>query len=249
MIGVSVVVTVLLCVAFFTHGIPWLSRALVVVVPTPIAQHVGEQVLDTLDTHFLSPSTLSAEEQQAVSAQFDALQAALGPFPMPPRLLFRSWDQGPNAMALSDGTVIVLDSLVTMAETPEQLAGILLHELGHVQHEHVMVALVRSALLSVTMMAITGESGGVIDTLSGAGVFVISQGFSRSAEEEADAYAAEHMQQLYGSVAPMQAMFQALLDSAEGEGGDEETIPQWLSTHPGLAERIEALSGHVVSGE
>ncbi|GHA66281.1 M48 family metallopeptidase [Photobacterium aphoticum] len=241
MIGVSLMVTLLLCIGFFTHGIPWLSRALVVVIPSPVAQHVGEHVLDTLDDHFLLPSQLSKAQQQAVRAQFEALQTRLGPFPVPPRLLFRASESGPNAFALSDGTVIVLDSLVTLAETPAQLESVLLHELGHVQHEHVMQAMVRSVLLSVSVMVITGESSGVIDTLSGAGVFVMSQGYSREAEEEADAYAASHMRALYGTVAPMKAMFEALHESVATQGDEEEAVPQWLMTHPRLVERIEAL--------
>lgn len=61
--------------------------------------------------------------------------------------MFRSWPHGPNAFALSDGTVIVLDSLVEMATTPAELDSILLHEVGHVYHQHVMESVVQSALI------------------------------------------------------------------------------------------------------
>ncbi|MCW8330377.1 M48 family metallopeptidase [Photobacterium sp. SDRW27] len=233
----SLVAMVLLFVVFFTHGIPWLSGVLARGMPTQVSVVVGEHVLSTLDEHLLDPTELSIEQQASINQRFTDMTAQLPQLPVPPKLLFRSWGAGPNAMALSDGSVIVFDALVDLAETPEQLDSILLHELGHVQHQHIMKSLVRSTLLSASVAVLTGESTGLIDTFSGAGVFLATQGYSRSAEQEADAYAASQMKRLYGTVLPMQQMFR-LLNTTEGNG----ELPEWLSTHPELKSRIEALT-------
>jgi predicted Zn-dependent protease len=98
-----------------------------------------------------------------------------------------------------------------------------------------MQALVRSSLLSVTVALLTGESSGVIDNLAGAGVFLFDSGYSREAEQEADRYAAAQMRHLYGSTEAMRQMFERL--KLEGDGG----LPEWLSTHPDIDSRIEAV--------
>lgn len=40
----------------------------------------------------------------------------------------------PNAFALPGGHILVLRGLIDKVETPEQLAGVIAHELGHVAH-------------------------------------------------------------------------------------------------------------------
>lgn len=233
----SLVAMVMLFVLFFTHGMPWLTGALVKVMPMQVSVVVGEHVLATLDEHLLESSDLILEQQTSINQRFVEMTAKLPPIPVETKLLFRNWDAGPNAMALSDGSIIVFDALVDLAETPEQLDSILLHELGHIQHQHVMKSLVRSTLLSASVAVLTGESTGLIDTFSGAGVFLASQGYSRSDEQEADAYAAVQMKRFYGTVQPMQQMFESLKSlGAKGE------LPEWLNTHPALESRIESLA-------
>mgnify|MGYP000604434010 FL=1 len=153
------------------------------------------------------------------------------------QLVFRSSELGANAFALSAGTIIVLDDLVRLTTTEEQLDSILLHELGHVQHQHVMKVLVRSSLLSVTVAALTGESSGIIDNLTGLGVFVANNGQSQDAEREADSFASYSMIELHGSNQAMIEMFELLGKDSDGHA----ELPTWLSSHPELGERIESL--------
>lgn len=235
--GGSLLAVALLVVLMFSHGLPGLSRALVHLLPEAVAVHVGVQTLATLDEHLLQPSALSEARQRELQQQFAGLVAQVPPTPVSPRLLLRRWEAGPNALALSDGTIVVMDSLVALAETPAQLNSILLHEVGHLEHQHVMTSLVRSALISTVVALLTGESTGLADNLLGGGVFILTQGYSRSDETQADTYAMRQMQRVYGSVWPMQQMFERLEAATKGEGG-----PEWLSTHPGMQQRLEAIA-------
>ncbi|PST87749.1 hypothetical protein C9I91_18935 [Photobacterium jeanii] len=249
LIGVSFVALFLCGVLFFRYGMPWLTAGVVQVLPPQVAEIVGEQVLDTLDHHLLESSQLPLAQQAEIKLRFVKMVAQLPPLPVEPQLHFRRWQAGPNALALSDGSVIVFDSLVVLAQTPAQLDSILLHELGHIEHQHVMKSVVHSALLSASIAVVTGESTGLIDTFTGVGVFLASQGYSRDAEREADDYAAEYMLTLYGSTRPMIEMFALLAENIaashhatkqDGELSDDGA-PTWLSTHPALSERIERL--------
>lgn len=236
MIAASLAAIVVVCVLLLSHGVPWLTGSLVRVMPDQVSQAVGEHVLATLDDHLLEPTALSRNQQVSITTRFEQAAIALPSLSVQPRLVFRRWGNGPNAMALSDGTVIVFDSLVGLAETPEQLDSVILHELGHIHHQHVMKSLVRSTLLSAAVAVMTGESTGLIDVFSGVGVFLVTQGYSRDAEEEADQFAAEQMLRLHGSVVPMQQMYE-LLKAAVGES----EMPGWLSTHPKLEDRIKVI--------
>ncbi|UXI00939.1 M48 family metallopeptidase [Photobacterium sp. TY1-4] len=236
-IGGSVLAVALLMVLMFSHGLPGLSRVLVHLLPEAVAAHVGEQTLAALDEHLLQPTALSEARQQELHQQFVTLVAQVPPTPVVPRLQLRRWEAGPNALALSDGTIVVMDSLVTLADTPAQLNSILLHELGHLEYQHVMTSLVRSALISTAVALMTGESTGLADNFLGGGVFILTQGYSRADEAEADTYALAQMQRVYGSVTPMQQMFERLEAATAWKDG-----PEWLSTHPGMQHRLDAIA-------
>ncbi|OOE87935.1 hypothetical protein BZG73_01290 [Salinivibrio siamensis] len=232
----SLLVVVLLVVLLFSHGLPALSRSLVPWVPDEVSRQIGQQTQETLDEHMLAPTELSQATQVQVQQQFDALVGQLPTLPVEPRLEFRQWEGTANALALSDGTIIVTDALVALADTPAQLNSILLHEVGHLAYQHSLKSLVRAALISTTVALLTGESTGLADNLLGGGVFLLTQGYSRDDEREADAYAQQHMTAIYGNANVMKVMFERL-----GEANNTGKQLEWLSTHPGMKARIEAI--------
>src|SRR5438105_4435426 len=92
-----------------------------------------------------------------------------------------------NAFALPGGRIVVSGKLIEAANAPDQLAGVVAHELGHVDHRDPEAQLFRAAGLQVLLAFFTGGAGG--DTLGGlAGTLAILR-YSREAERAADAYA------------------------------------------------------------
>lgn len=225
---------VLLTVSIFTHGIPWLTHQIVANLPDSVPQLIERQVLESLDEQLFEHSTLSQQQQVHIRQRFHSHLEQMD-IHDEVQLVFRSSDLGANAFALSGGTIVVLDDLVRLTKTEKQLDSILLHELGHIKHQHVMKALVRSSLISSAVALLTGESSGVIDNFTGLGVFVANNGQSQEAEREADVFASDAMVGLYGSNQAMVDMFELL-----GKKGHMK-LPTWLSTHPELNERIESL--------
>ena len=70
----------------------------------------------------------------------------------------------------------------------------MLHEMGHHAHRHPMRMLVRSSLVALTLMWMTGDVSGIGDTLLQSASFVNEMQFSRGMEREADAFAIAQMQ-------------------------------------------------------
>ncbi|UTM56877.1 M48 family metallopeptidase [Photobacterium sp. CCB-ST2H9] len=235
-IVVSIVFLIALGAGTYRYGIPAASHTMARMLPKAVPEYIGKAVLETLDEYLFKPSQLDEQEQWQIRDRFALLQDNLPPLPFETKIIFRSWQKGPNAFALSDGTIVVTDSLVELATTPAELDSVLLHEVGHVYHQHVMEAVVQSTLLSVSVALLTGESSGLADNLTGAGVFIASSGYSRDAEREADSFAAEQMIKQYGTTEPMAAMFSRFM---EYDNGSE--IPEWLQSHPDLYQRIEAV--------
>ena len=91
-----------------------------------------------------------------------------------------------NAVALPGGQVMLFDGLVQQADSPEELAGVLAHEVGHVRERHVMTALLRQFGLSILL---AGADSGVTNGVFG----LAAMGYSRDAEREADDYARARM--------------------------------------------------------
>lgn len=230
-IGLVVSISVLL--GGYYYALPWGSEKVAKLIPSSISVSLGNKVLEAFENRWL-PSELPEKQQEVIRHRVSQHLQQLEALPYPIEILFRSSDMGANAFALPGGKVVLLDELIELAENDQQLDSIILHELGHVYHRHMMEKLVHSSLISVGVVMLFGESSGIVDNLVSIGVFIISNGHSRMAESEADEYAKQAMIQLYGSSEPMAEMFELF------QKQDTVDIPSWLSSHPESEQRIKS---------
>ena len=142
-------------------------------------------------------------------------------------------DSSINAFALPGGVIVVHTGLLDAVKRPEELAGVLAHEVQHVEQRHSLRSLVRSLGLRGAWAALTGNLGG---TLAGqAALELTALRFSRGAEQEADVAGFESLVRLDIDPQGMAEFFGTL--SAERPGAP----PAWLSTHPPSEARQEKL--------
>ena len=106
-----------------------------------------------------------------------------------------------NALALPGGRIYLLDGLLQQARSPDELAGILAHELGHVHHRDGMRRLIQTGGTSFLFGLLFGDVTG-----AGAVIFVgrsmLDASYSRDAERSADAFAIDVMHKLGRSPLP-----------------------------------------------
>lgn len=140
-----------------------------------------------------------------------------------------------NAMALPGGSVIVYTGLLKQADSPEEVAGVLAHELSHVVLRHGMESMVQSVGLMTIAMVVLGNQQGVIGSLERLGVQITTLKFSREKETAADLYGLHLLEEAQISPAGMIAFFERL---AKNEG----TPIALLSTHPMSTERAARLN-------
>lgn len=134
-----------------------------------------------------------------------------------------------NAAALPGGQVLLFDGLIQNAESPEEIAGVLAHEIGHVRERHVMTALLRQFGISILASGIgTGFGQNALG--------LAALGYTREAESEADRFARQHMAR--ADISPQGAadFFERLLGGVAAQAEDANWIG-WLDTHPSPANR------------
>jgi predicted Zn-dependent protease len=157
-----------------------------------------------------------------------------------------------NAFAIPGGYVYITRQLVSLMNNEAELAGVLGHEVGHVAARHSaqrqQVAQRNSilgAIGSVLSGVLLGNSqlGQLGQQLSSAVPQLATLKYSRSQETEADNLG---IQYLRGAGYDPHAMASVLQNLAAQNAldaqlqGSNATIPEWASTHPDPASRVQA---------
>lgn len=135
-----------------------------------------------------------------------------------------------NAVTLPGGHIVLFDGLVQAARSPDEVAGVLAHELGHVRHRDVLESLLRHVGLSVLLGGLDGQVGGYTNAL-------LSSAYSREAEARADGFAIDALAQAQVSPAPIAQFFTRL---SKQEGGPAQGVAQvatYFASHPMSGDR------------
>jgi beta-barrel assembly-enhancing protease len=142
-----------------------------------------------------------------------------------------------NAFTLPGGHIVMTRALIEKADSPEEVAGVLAHEMGHATHHDSEAQLVRITGLQILLSVATGTSGGTNAT-SVAGLAAIMRS-SREAERAADAYAVKTMTASNIDPIALGNFFRKMLaDEGKSSGGTLSKFGDIFSTHPGTEERI-----------
>ncbi len=143
-----------------------------------------------------------------------------------------------NAYCLPGGRIVVFTGLLRLAQGPEQVAGVLSHEMAHAIERHGLSRLAQSAGIIGMAQLLIGDVGGltaVVVQLAKEGVLT---SYGRDQETEADL---EGLRVLRGAHLDGRGLeeFFALMQREQGSELPESLA--WLSSHPQLAERRERL--------
>jgi Zn-dependent protease with chaperone function len=138
-----------------------------------------------------------------------------------------------NAFAAPGGQIVIYRRLLQSTKTPEELAGLLAHEMEHVLQRHATKALIRDLSLAAIVGAVFGDVTGIgAFALQGARTMTTLH-YSRETEAEADREGMRLLQAARIDPAGMVRFFETL---KKHTGGAE--IPAYLSTHPETDERL-----------
>ncbi|SIO33456.1 M48 family metallopeptidase [Vannielia litorea] len=140
-----------------------------------------------------------------------------------------------NAFAAPGGHVVIVSGLLDKADTPEEVAGVLAHEIGHVANRDPLRLTLRTAGTAGIIAMVLGDfAGGAVVVLVSEQIMQAS--YTRDAEAGADAFAHELLGRAELPSADMARFFEKLRDRY----GDVDGAMEYLASHPNLAGRAIA---------
>jgi Zn-dependent protease with chaperone function len=214
--------------------VPLLAAMAVPLVPLSVERRLGVATDNQLRL-LLGRETCTAAPGAAALARLVHRLRAAAPGPIPPDVLVLP-SRVPNAVALPGGRIYLFDGLLQRAESVDEVAGVLAHEMGHVAHRDGLRLLFQAGGTSFLIGLLFGDvSGGGAIVL--ASRILVDGAHSRDAERDADRFAADLMLAQGRSPEPMGRLLRRI-----DTGGK---LPALLSSHPLTDERLAALSARV----
>ena len=210
--------------------LPRVADRLAPFIPVPLEQRLGDAVDNQVRAIF-GEKACDAAPGRAALDRLGARLTAAADLPLPATIGVLDSDV-PNAVALPGGRVYIFEGLLKVAATPDELAGVLAHELGHLAGRDGLRKLLQTGGSSFLLGLLFGDVTGGAAIVFAAQALVNTR-YSRQAEAAADDFAADLMLKLGR---PPQALgdFLKRIDRGGGQLG-------FLSTHPVTAERMRAL--------
>ncbi|MCR9276093.1 MULTISPECIES: M48 family metallopeptidase [Mameliella] len=228
--------------------VPLMADQLAEYLPPEGEKALGEvtlrQIREALDDSGLQPIAFctAPEGEQALRRIETRLTAQMDPAPeLTVHVLNHDMV---NAFALPGGHLVFFRGLIDEAGSPDEIAAVMAHEIGHVISRDPT----RHALRSAGSIGVLGLIFG--DFAGGAIVLLITEQlieaqYSQGAEAEADAFAHDLMLRADLSPAALAVMFERFRTLA---GGDAEGFIGHFLSHPRLGDRIAAARDAVPDG-
>ncbi len=133
-----------------------------------------------------------------------------------------------NAFSLPGGNLIITTGLLGFCDTPEELAAVMAHEMGHSEMRHVVSRLIKELGIAILTSGDQFVMGEITKTLT-------SAGFDRNQERDADEFACELLEKASIEPRTLATFFRKLRDENDFALLDKFEI---VSTHPNFASRI-----------
>lgn len=139
-----------------------------------------------------------------------------------------------NAIALPGGRIYFFRGLLREARNPDEFAGVLAHEIGHVHHRDGLRKLLQAGGTSYLLGLLFGDVTGAGAVIF-AGRVLLDKAYTRTAEYRADGFAIEVFKKFGRSPAPMGEL---LLRITGKQGSKKSTI---LASHPFSEDRLKRM--------
>ena len=147
-----------------------------------------------------------------------------------------------NAFALPGGQILITEGLLRFAGSPDEVAGVLAHEMGHVIHRHSTAAMIEGLGLAFLFGVLLGDFGA--GAVGWAGEHLVGATFRREAEAEADGSALDLLARAGLPSRGLADFFERL----ERESGETPAYLHLLSTHPSNESRRRRFANAAVAG-
>ena len=222
---------------FLWLGSDWLVKLAVSRIPIEWEQKLGESAY----RDFLSHQDLM-QEGPAVSAVNEMTQRLTSQIVQNPYKFEITVVKSDvvNAFALPGGYIVLFTGLMKKAESGEEVAGVLSHELNHVLQRHGLDRIIKTLGLRAVVTILVGDPQGLAGLMKQVGLELFTLKFGRAQETDADLTGLRLLHYAKIDPAGMIRFFERLSEKDEGR-------TEWLSTHPMSQARAERLKAELAA--
>ena len=225
------------------YGLPAAAESIARKLPIEVNEQISRDALATLDGMVFAPSDFSAARRAELRKQFADFLAKNGDT-YPYRLEFRAAKElGANALAFPSGDIVITDELIELASDDRQIIAVLAHECGHIQGRHGLRTVLQNSAVVVLFALITGDISSVTALGGALPTLLLESKFSRTFEEEADAYATAALRRAGVSPNHLADILLRLEESRPAKRGTATKVLDYISSHPPTPERIRRIRG------
>ena len=201
--------------------------------PISVDEQLGDAAMDDLEAQ-LGPRLADP----TIQAYLDQVVERLQPHASEPDFDFRIRaieSDEVNAFALPGGQMVVMSGLLREAGGPEEVAGVLAHEMAHVTGRHGLRGAAHGAGRWLALSILIGDDSAWLALAGEAADYATGSAYSREQESEADAEGARLMAAAGLDPMALAAFFERL---KERPGSELTGMASWLSSHPEHDARI-----------
>ena len=147
-----------------------------------------------------------------------------------------------NAFTLPGGIILLNSGLIEFSDSPEELAAVIGHEIGHAVHDHVINRIAREIGVTVLLTVITGGDPLLLSEVT---KLLTSASFDRSLEREADQYAMSLLESCAINPRVLASLFRRM---EEARASNLDKL-EFLSTHPTHRARLRAALSYELQSD
>jgi predicted Zn-dependent protease len=227
----------ILIAGLFSWATGVMVRSLAAKVPAEWEERLGEARIERMG------GEMSLENYSNQVAQLTAMAAPLlrvVPHGTNEVKFFIVEDPEPNAFALPGGYVVVNTGMLELTERPEELLGVLAHELAHVTQRHLVRKLISASGPILIFGFLFHSRDSLLNGLSQGSGLMVFQSFSKEFETEADDVGWQYLVAANIDPRGMVSTFRKLktYEDTQRHGG---SLPRAFQGHPVLEKRIARL--------
>lgn len=222
----------------FYFGLPLAAEPVAAVMPLSWEERLGRTVRDQI-------FTVTGNSEQSVcrnpegQAALQRLVDRLGATVETPYTFRVAVVDHPlvNAFAAPGGYVVVFRGLIDEANSAEEVAGVVAHEMGHVVERHTTESLIRAIGTSLVLSAVVGDASSLRSAVTDFGTNLLQLSNTRSMEREADTVGIRMMNRAGIRGAGLADFFARMAE----RHGDNDGLSEYMSTHPSSSARAESI--------
>ena len=192
---------------------------------------------------------IGSKIEESVSAYFNSINAKDPTYNFQWEYILVDDDKIKNAWCMPGGKIAIYTGILKVTKNKDGLAAVMGHEIAHAVAKHSIERASRALVLNVGTAAIDIFTGGAIsNTRRTTGVdvagmlrrFGIDNPFGRKQEREAD-----YLGLIFSSLAGFDIRESVKVWERMKEAHKGQEPPEWMSTHPSSANRIESLKNWI----